>query len=382
MAFLFFSFLFSLTAHSQEVPILTSADTSFADVFQIMDNFYSSQEDSIESTSEEEGNEENQFYRWANFWKGRLANSENIFKNAGQASALMAEAIYDYDFCEIPDDDAVVWEKLGPSNSDGDTENNQGRIKSMSVHPTNPDIIVVGAEQGGIWKTVDGGANWYNTTDQNGLSIVGAKQIVRHPLEPNYMYAATGNAEGIGFLAIEGRDYGMGVLVSIDGGENWERTFDISLDDGRESLIGDIAVSPLSTIEEVTIYAASSHRIIKYVGSPLPNINAPFDEQWQVIHSDSEYYEEPGVTGTNGTGNIKVESDGTVWFTDRFDLYKIEPGASTAQSMLLTPPCENTDSLQRRTDFHVSINDNDELAVFASYYYNDAVCTNLFPFRS
>ncbi|MGK0364546.1 MAG: hypothetical protein ACI85O_001603 [Saprospiraceae bacterium] len=104
------AFLFSLTAHSQEIPILTAADTSFSDVYRIMDDFYSSQEDDVEggSEEEEEGGTENEFYRWANFWKPRLANSENIFRNRDMASALMLEAIYDYDVCEISATNSTV----------------------------------------------------------------------------------------------------------------------------------------------------------------------------------------------------------------------------------------------------------------------------------
>src|SRR5438477_483300 len=35
-----------------------------------------------------------------------------------------------------------------------------GRVSAIAVHPTNPNIVYVGAAQGGVYRSLDGGATW------------------------------------------------------------------------------------------------------------------------------------------------------------------------------------------------------------------------------
>ena len=50
------------------------------------------------------------------------------------------------------------WTWVGPGNIGG-------RLRPICIHPTNPDIIYVGSASGGVWKTTDGGANWFVLDD-------------------------------------------------------------------------------------------------------------------------------------------------------------------------------------------------------------------------
>ncbi|MBK8704265.1 MAG: hypothetical protein IPN33_12025 [Saprospiraceae bacterium] len=50
------------------------------------------------------------------------------------------------------------WQNFGPANV-------SGRIISIAFHPTDSNIIYVGAAGGGLWKTVDYGAHWTPLTD-------------------------------------------------------------------------------------------------------------------------------------------------------------------------------------------------------------------------
>src|SRR4030067_3824795 len=45
---------------------------------------------------------------------------------------------------------ALNWTQLGPGNIGG-------RIRSIAVHPTDPNTVYIGSVGGGVWKTVDGG---------------------------------------------------------------------------------------------------------------------------------------------------------------------------------------------------------------------------------
>ena len=53
------------------------------------------------------------------------------------------------------------WRALGPSPIPvGGSTTYSGRISSIAVHPTNPNIVYAGAAQGGVYRSLDGGANW------------------------------------------------------------------------------------------------------------------------------------------------------------------------------------------------------------------------------
>lgn len=76
-----------------------------------------------------------------------------------------------------------------------------------------PDLIYVGSNTGGMWKTTDGGNLWENITDElrvPGLGIqdiVGDPSIGSDPLDPDLIYVATGKTG-----AFQNNSYGIGVL--------------------------------------------------------------------------------------------------------------------------------------------------------------------------
>jgi len=118
----------------------------------------------------------------------------------------------------------------GPSGHEGDY-NIDNPFRSLTVHPTNPDIVLVGTERNGFLKSMDGGVIW--TRHRKGLrhdiQIDGQPAELGYPeiydiamseSDPNIIYAAT--TGGPGPLAGEyGGDGGM--YKSTDGGETWER---------------------------------------------------------------------------------------------------------------------------------------------------------------
>ena len=76
-------------------------------------------------------------------------------------------------------------------------------------------FVLIGAAQGGVWKTRDAGATWIPKTDNEASLAMGA--IAFAPSNPNIIYAGTGEA------VFSGDAYGgEGLLKSIDGGINWE----------------------------------------------------------------------------------------------------------------------------------------------------------------
>lgn len=99
-----------------------------------------------------------------------------------------------------------AWKCIGPYEIGG-------RVRSIVIHPTNPDIVYIGAAAGGVWKTTDGGENWKPTFDfQNSLSF-GALAIDEN--NPETIYAASGEFNGS--LSI----LGSGIYKTTDGGDTW-----------------------------------------------------------------------------------------------------------------------------------------------------------------
>jgi len=90
-----------------------------------------------------------------------------------------------------------------------------GRVKSVVVHPQDPNIVYIAAATGGIWKTTNGGNEWFPLFDYKNSISMGS--LAMDPEDSNILYAATGEA-------IRGASYaGDGVFKTVDGGNTWEQ---------------------------------------------------------------------------------------------------------------------------------------------------------------
>ena len=89
-----------------------------------------------------------------------------------------------------------------------------GRVTSIIIDPTNPQIIYIGAAQGGVWKTSNGGKDWAPKSDNEVSLAIGALAI--DPTNHLVLYAGTGEGNFAGDSY-----YGNGVLKTINGGTSW-----------------------------------------------------------------------------------------------------------------------------------------------------------------
>jgi photosystem II stability/assembly factor-like uncharacterized protein len=90
------------------------------------------------------------------------------------------------------------------------------RLDSIIGEPGNPNVIYVGAADGGIWKSEDGGTNWRPIFDREDVSPVGA--LAMAPSDHNVIWAGTGEPWLI-------RPYwalGDGVYKSVNAGKTWQ----------------------------------------------------------------------------------------------------------------------------------------------------------------
>ena len=166
---------------------------------------------------------------------------------------------------------AAMWQPLGPSpipiNS---VTSYSGRVISLAVHPTNPNIVYVGTAHGGLYRSLNGGANWTPIFDGALSLVIGAVAI--SPSNPSTIYVGTGETGfaidsffGVGVYRITNADTNpviSGPLNKTSSG------FDIFT--GRS--ISRIVVHPTNPN---TIFVSSASGIAgiggSNVGAPVPN---------------------------------------------------------------------------------------------------------------
>jgi len=135
----------------------------------------------------------------------------------------------------------LVWQSSGPAPIGG--VEYTGRIAALAVGPTDADTIFVGGADGGIWRTIDGGASWVPLTDHMPTTAMGALAI--DPTDEDIIYAGTGEAN----FAYHSR-FGLGLYKSIDGGDTWAHLAESTFA-GR--CFSRIAIDPVNPSE---LYAA------------------------------------------------------------------------------------------------------------------------------
>ena len=130
---------------------------------------------------------------------GRIA--PGAFRRASEQAAALRK--------QQPDRAGVTrnsWTWLGPGNVGG-------RISSILVHPTDPNLVWVNNAGGGIWKSTNGGTTFQPVNDF--LPNLAVSTMAMSPADPKVMYAGTGGGAGASTLR------GAGIFKSTDGGDTW-----------------------------------------------------------------------------------------------------------------------------------------------------------------
>lgn len=132
----------------------------------------------------------------------------------------------------------MEWRNIGP--------NRGGRSLGSSGSPGRINEYYFGATGGGLWKTVDGGTEWFPVTDGKiGSSSIGAVAVAE--TNPDVVYIGGGETQLRGSIT-----QGEGVYKTTDGGKTWR---DLGLKDTQA--IARIRVHP--TNPDVVYVAALGH---------------------------------------------------------------------------------------------------------------------------
>ncbi len=251
-----------------------------------------------------------QFDRWAFYWKHKV-NADGTFpnENAGyfNAGILNSEGkIVSASTHQRNAENSFSsenWVNIGPSQDDLDNNGysnypQMGRLNAFLriKHPTdaNQDILFVGAPNGGIWKSVDGGVNWSPKLDF--VAGIGVTDIATVPgtNTTNYLsnpiYVSTGDYDGDNSKSI-------GVLKSTDGGETFVST-GLSYAIDQQKITGDLIV-----IDANTVFVGENQYIKKTVDGGTNWSNA----------YDSSF--------GNARFGRAVRNGNEIMFTSAFDVY-------------------------------------------------------------
>lgn len=178
-------------------------------------------------------------------------------------------------------------------------------------------LAFLGTDVGGIYKSVDGGSNWYPCTV--GFTANGATSIVVDPKNNNKVLCVG---------ASSGYDDSNGILLSTDAGESWSLVFNGSQMEGSVGWHGDMRIQ---IAYDETSYDADLGYCKTVYWSRENNTNNS-DNNHPAIYKSTDggytWQELPNTTSYGGK-QIRVSSDtGWVYVNNNDGIYRSKDGGS------------------------------------------------------
>jgi len=91
-----------------------------------------------------------------------------------------------------------------------------GKQTAIATHPANPDIVYISSDNGGLFKTTNGGDSWFSISSNLGAYRLGF--VILDPLNPEVVYVTASNDFG---TVMSGGTEGE-IHRSLNGGLSWE----------------------------------------------------------------------------------------------------------------------------------------------------------------
>src|ERR1022692_1030748 len=110
----------------------------------------------------------------------------------------------------------TLWAPIGPSPISEGTQNDNGMVTAIAVHPFDSNIVYIGTADGGVWKTFDGRDTWRAPFDREfSLALGEPMGIAIDPTDTDVVYVGTG---GRGRVSVQLQ---AGLFKSTDAGATW-----------------------------------------------------------------------------------------------------------------------------------------------------------------
>ena len=315
--------LFTSSLFAQDwVKMMRDPNTNFYDVQKAFNNWYeTSKANNPQVAGEREADADEieipgyaQYKRWEWFMQPRVSPTGERFAPDAVWNEMTK---YHQQYGTFA---AGNWTFMGPANSS--SMMGAGRLNFITIDPTNPSSLWVGAPGGGLWHSINGGTSWSTNTDWT-AQVIGYSDLAIDPTNSNTMYAATGDGDA-------GDTYSVGLLKSTDGGTTWNTT-GLSFSMGAYRQISRVLVDPSNTSN---ILAATSAGIYQSTDAGVT-----FTQVQTGSFQSMEF--KPGASATVyacGTSFYKSVNSGTAWTAVTTGL----PAATLIGRMKLAVTAANT----------------------------------------
>ncbi|MCX6146233.1 MAG: T9SS type A sorting domain-containing protein [Candidatus Kapabacteria bacterium] len=259
--------------------------------------------ESILNETKVENPEQNNFIkRW--LWENRLEKPEPI-----ESSSIELYNSYQSKSKDNNIQSQKGWSPLGPINVPASYDNNSGhsigRINCIAFHPTNKNIMWVGAANGGVWKSVNQGKSWIPLCDE--LPTLAVSHIAIDPKNPDILYYASGDYDG-------GNGENLGIFKSIDGGNNWLQTTLVKEKNFAYSALKKIIINPDSTNQLITVGKKGIWKSIDAGASwTFSNLKIVSDIEISSVDSKTLYIAMSSSNNFDNTSIRKSTDFGNTW---------------------------------------------------------------------
>jgi photosystem II stability/assembly factor-like uncharacterized protein len=198
--------------------------------------------------------EEGKAWDYFEYWYGIRAYPDELIPKAAYFAAWQKAKT---EILPAITDKSGAWVSLGPDNIGG-------RVLSLAIDPSNPQVVWAGSASGGLWKSVtggDGAAAWSRV--ETGFPSLAVSALVLDPSNPQVMYLGTGEISRyqrplVGTSGARA-SYGIGIIKSIDGGATWQETGLTWTFDQHRAVLS-IRIDPLN---HQVLWAATSEGLYK-----------------------------------------------------------------------------------------------------------------------
>lgn len=226
-----FLFLLNHPLTSQHLAIAPELATElngkkkFKDIMTAVDHYYTSRNYYNDPKLRSEYKKWN---RWSWFAVRHLNEQGEVDYNT-EGLILEAEKMKHEQSADRNRTNSADWNFVGPyttswANNLG--SKGIGRVDRIVFHPNNSNVILAATPAGGLWRTNDGGFNWYSISSN--LPNCGISGIVVSSDDPfgNKIFILTGDGESSADGLVNNFGYGrtsIGVIYTLNGGATWMR---------------------------------------------------------------------------------------------------------------------------------------------------------------